>query len=84
MPLSQEQMKQLDHWMSQHGVNPACQACGGHNWMPGEIIASPLYSHGSGLTIGGPFVPMVQLVCRDCNHIMLFAAKRIFGMRSKH
>ena len=81
MPLSPEQKNQLDYWMSQHRMNPTCPACGGRNWIPGEIIASPLYTQGGGFSIGGPTIPMVQLACNDCNHIMLFAAKRIFGMK---
>jgi hypothetical protein len=74
-------MKKLDFWMRKHWKNPACQACGGRNWMQGEIIASPLYSHGRGLIVNGPTIPMVQVVCRNCNHIMLFAAKKIFSMK---
>ena len=45
MPLSQEQLQQLDYWMGQHRMNGACPAC------------------------------------VDCNYIMLFAAKRIFGLQ---
>jgi hypothetical protein len=81
MSLSEEQVKQLNYWMSQHRMNPTCPACGGRKWIPGEIIASPLYSHEKGFSIGGPTIPMVQLVCGDCNYLMLFAAKRIFGMK---
>lgn len=81
MPLTQEQLKQLDYWMNQHRMNPACPACGSRKWVPGEIIASPLFSQSGGFTIGGPNVPMVQLACSECNYLMLFAAKRIFGLK---
>jgi len=81
MPLSEEQAKQLNYWMSQHRMNPACPACGSRKWISGEIISSPLYVAGGGAAIGGPTVPMVQMACDDCNYIMLFAAKRIFGLK---
>jgi hypothetical protein len=82
MPLSPEQLQQLDYWMSQHRMNGACPACGSRSKpLPGDLIASPIYSPGGGFSIGGPTIPMVQMACVDCNYIMLFAAKRIFGLQ---
>ena len=46
--------------------------------MTGEIIAA-LKQESGDVNLGGQSIPMVQMVCSHCNHVMLFAAIPIFG-----
>lgn len=73
MPINSSQQEKLKAWLDSKGVRPQCGACGSNDWAPGDIVAAPRYSS-QGLAIGGPTVPMVQLVCSNCAHLMLFAA----------
>ena len=74
MPLNDEQTGKLTEWMRSKRIKPACPGCGANKWTPGELIASPTMQPGSGQQMGGPTIPMVQLVCGDCAYVMLFAA----------
>ena len=60
-------------WLQSRDVRPECIACGASEWEPGEIISGAVHTPGA-LTIGGPTVPMAQLVCRHCAAVLLFAA----------
>lgn len=73
MPISQEQANKLQSWLDTKGVRPSCPACGTNNWAPGDVIAAPVFAEG-GFRIGGPTVPMVQLICANCAYVRLFAA----------
>jgi hypothetical protein len=47
-----------------------CPMCGGTNWelweeMVGAMAASPQ----GGIGIGGPYIPMVQIVCTNCGFV---------------
>lgn len=73
MPIDQEQLGKLQAWVNSKGVNPACPACGHRQWTVGDIIAAPVFAEG-GFNIGGPTVPMVQVICNNCAYVRLFAA----------
>jgi predicted nucleic-acid-binding Zn-ribbon protein len=73
MPLDQNQSNTLQKHLNKIGFRPQCQACGANNWAPGEIITPPVYS-GGGIQIGGPNVPMVQVICEKCGYVVHFAA----------
>lgn len=74
MPLTSEQQSKLQSWMLTKQVKPACPACGRTGqWQAGEIVSPPTWSQG-GMSIGGPTVPTVQLVCNHCAYVMHFAA----------
>jgi len=71
MALSHEQAHKLQQWMDSRGVNRNCPMCGSGEWETGEII--------SGTSVDNPdnVLPMAQLVCGNCGHVMLFAAMPI-------
>jgi hypothetical protein len=73
MPMTQQQANKLTQWLQSKGVRGACSACGKNNWAPGGIVSAPEFT-GHAIAIGGPSVPMAQLVCGNCGHVMLFAA----------
>ena len=82
MPLTDEQQKQqIQSWMQDKNVSETCSACRIQqtNWIIGEIIVAPTYSDGpvGNIRIGGPSVPMIQVVCGNCGFVMLFAASAI-------
>ena len=74
MPLDQNQINKVNAWMNSHGVNNNCPACGRANmWQIGDVVAPPVMI-GNNINLGGPSVPMVQVLCGNCAHVMLFAA----------
>lgn len=73
MPLDDSQKQTLQDWMKSKHVSANCSACGQNQWVPGDVISAPVMS-GGGVALGGPSVPMVQLICGNCAHTMLFAA----------
>ncbi len=73
MPLDQAQQQKLQGWMNSKRIRPQCPACGANQWAHGEVINAPVAVQG-GIAIGGPSVPMVQLICGNCAYVMLFAA----------
>ena len=73
MSLNSEQLGKLQSWLNAKGVAPNCPACGQNKWTVGDVISAPVFS-GGGLNIGGPTVPMVQVICGNCAYVRLFAA----------
>lgn len=73
MALAQDQVDKLQLWINKKGVKPSCPTCGQNNWSVGDIIAAPVFAGGN-FNIGGPTVPMVQLICGNCAYVRLFAA----------
>ena len=73
MAINQEQATKLQAWLNAKGITPNCPACGRNNWIPGDVIAAPVFVEG-GVSIGGQTVPMVQVICGNCANVRLFAA----------
>jgi len=73
MPLTPEQQKKLQNWLSSKNVTPNCPSCGGRSWSIGDIISSPVLTSG-GTAIGGRTIPMVQVICNNCGFVRLYAA----------
>jgi len=77
MQLTSEQNALLNKWIDEwatllHGTCPAC----GHpkTFQAGEIVCALPYGE-SGMQGGGSrVIPMVQVICRDCRHVLLFDA----------
>jgi hypothetical protein len=61
MTISDSQKQMFQEWMNSKGVHPQCPACGKTDWQAGDIISAPVMS-GGGVSIGGPSIPMVQLI----------------------
>ena len=71
--MTPDQKTKFEQWLSARDIRPECIACGAVAWTPGDIIAGVVQNDGN-MTIGGPSVPMAQLVCGNCAAILLFAA----------
>lgn len=76
MPLTQPQIDKLQTWLGSKARGNACPVCGQSNWTVGDIVSAPVFS-GSGISIGGKTIPMVQVVCTNCAYIQLFAVAPI-------
>ena len=74
MPLNDDQKQKLQEWITSKGVSSRCPACGSNSWSPGDVIAPPVQTEPGTTTIGGATIPMVQLICSSCAHVLLFAA----------
>lgn len=80
MPLTQEQSDAFQGWVNSHKSHSfSCPFCNGNNWALGEIVSAPSFSP-RGMVVGGPSVPMVQLICNECHHVLLFAARQILNL----
>lgn len=73
MPLNASQKQKVREWMKSRGVKPTCVSCGASDWGAGELISAPVLTPG-GTQAADSHVPMVQLVCINCSHTMLYAA----------
>lgn len=71
MPLSHEQVHKLEQWWDSTGVKRSCPMCANGQWEAGELVS------GSDVSGQGNVLPMVQVICGNCSHVMLFAAMPI-------
>ena len=47
-----------------------CPMCTGNQWtVIEELVAIPAISLGGGMAMGGPTIPMAQLVCSSCGFV---------------
>ena len=49
-----------------------CPCCGINSWNVGDLVAPSLYTEGGGITIGGPMMPFVPLICLSCGYTLFF------------
>ena len=84
MALELDQQAKLDSWLASKPGLRRCFACGEQsNWVAGDVVASPVMKP-SGMHIGGQVTPVVQVICGNCAHVMLFAAEQMgINMKSK-
>jgi len=51
-------------------VKAPCPRCVQNYWqMQDELVMAPATSFGGGLAIGGPHVPMIQVICTNCGYV---------------
>jgi len=51
-------------------VRAGCPICGQGNWTVGdEVVICTTSSLQGGVAIGGPVIPMVQVVCNNCGFV---------------
>lgn len=51
-------------------INGACPICQTRNWAIGdEIVGANSVSLGGSTVMGGPFIPMAQIVCNRCGFV---------------
>lgn len=69
MALSEQQKETVLDNLKQK-VRGVCPMCGKNQWTLGdELVASIAAGAGGGLGIGGPYIPMVQMVCNNCGFV---------------
>lgn len=51
-------------------IRGTCPMCGQSSWsLEDQLVATNATSLGGGLAMGGPFIPLVQLVCTTCGFV---------------
>jgi len=51
-------------------IDGACPICKNKNWTIGdEIVSANSVSLGGSTVMGGPFIPMAQVVCNKCGFV---------------
>jgi hypothetical protein len=73
MALSESQSQTLLNWVKMINPNYACPCCGKSEFDAGNLMATPTFENGA-ITMGQETIPMVQLICKSCFHIDLFAS----------
>jgi len=73
MALTEPQLQKVRDWMQSKQVSGICPSCSQSNWTAADIVSAPVITT-KGITMGGPTVPMVQVICSNCAHVRLFAA----------
>ena len=82
MPLTEEQEDRVVAWLQSHHTQ-SCAVCGGDSWSILDLVALPLM--GDSGVVESVFSsdfnfktsPSVQVVCDNCQHILLFSAQGI-------
>jgi predicted nucleic-acid-binding Zn-ribbon protein len=72
MPISENQLRKLNSWLKSKNVSMICPSCGHNEWSAADVVVAPVFA--AGMVIGGPTVPMVQLICKNCAYVKLYAA----------
>lgn len=48
----------------------ACPMCRQGGWQVGdELVHAPTTSLGGGMSLGGPHIPMAQIICTNCGFV---------------
>lgn len=76
MPVTPDQMEQIQSWMEEKEIDTTCPACGNKRWVTSELIAPPVRAR-AGLAEDVPQIPMVQLTCDNCGYVRLFSAVKM-------
>jgi hypothetical protein len=69
MALTERQKKTIIESLSAKSRS-LCPMCGSNNWQLGEnLVGAMAASLSGGMGIGGPYVPMAQLICTKCGFV---------------
>ena len=69
MALTDKQKKTIHKNLEQKSRG-ICPICGQNAWsIQDEIVSTTTASIGGGMAVGGPFVPMVQVICNNCGFV---------------
>lgn len=78
MPLNRKQQKALKKWLSEHDVAQTCPACGqAAGWQTHESIIAGLDLDLAKKRAAPSSAGFFALACKNCRHVMLFAAAPI-------
>jgi hypothetical protein len=73
MALTAAQSDTLLNWVKFINPDFSCSCCGQKDFDAGNLITAPTIENGN-ITMGQETIPMVQLICKKCFHIDLFAS----------
>lgn len=74
MKLDPANAKSLIALLGAKWAGRACPMCLVGNWSVGEHIFELREFHGGSLSVGGPVLPVVPVVCTNCGHTVLLNA----------
>ena len=78
MSLTHQETHHFRNWLEESKVK-SCTACGSSDWEVGEILTSEVMGQRS-IDLSKASQLMMQRICVDCGHVMLFDARRV-GLR---
>ena len=69
MALTERQKKELTSTL-QTKIHGECPMCRQRQWtLADEVVGAVSAALSGGLGLGGPYVPMIQLVCANCGFV---------------
>jgi predicted nucleic-acid-binding Zn-ribbon protein len=77
MRLSADQQKLFENWLRQKIEHSSCTLCQSNHWKVGEIMTG--HVGGEAVDDLSPTTYMVQLICKNCGHVLLFDTRYIKG-----
>ena len=78
MALTDKQLDLLNKHFEEKKIVVKCTLCQSMDLSTGEMCISPILQ-GKNINLGGPIVPMIQLICNNCGNIMHLAALPVLG-----
>lgn len=69
MGMTDRQKQTIQAALQAKGV-AVCPMCRRSGWQVGEdLVHAPATSLGGGMSLGGPHIPMAQIVCTNCGFV---------------
>jgi hypothetical protein len=78
MKLTERQAAAFNDWIHRKVERPTCQVCQSQQWRVGQMITGET----DNVLEGGRQPDMVQLICKNCAHVVLFDVDGIEGWHS--
>lgn len=75
MKLTVEQQKSFEAWLRQKIEHTSCTLCQANRWKIGELINPRITDPVDDMSTSMP--SLLQLVCKNCGHVLLFDAHYI-------
>lgn len=76
MSINDENKKKFIEALKQKGVSSTCPMCSRKDWILAENYTPLLLQPLEGVfNLGGPMIPAISLVCKNCGHIALYSSK---------
>ena len=70
MSLTERQRQTVLSGLQKKQVRPQCPMCGQNKWTLAEdLVIATAFTLGGGMALGGPHVPMCQLICNNCGFV---------------
>ncbi|HEX4131859.1 MAG TPA: hypothetical protein VHZ24_17635 [Pirellulales bacterium] len=81
MKLTAEQQTHFENWLRQKIEHSSCTLCQANRWKIGDLISGQV---GDGVEETAPGARMIQLICKNCGHVLLFDTRYITNWDSQH